>query len=75
MRKRVLPLSARNAETAAVSIHHLETLVHEGLSVIAKQNDTLVMLIRRVGALENALNIQKMHLTGLGPTVVPNDGD
>jgi hypothetical protein len=64
-------LSRRNAETATAAIFRFEKLLHEGLSVISAQQNTLRMLLDRVSQLENALNIEKMKLTGLGPTVKP----
>ena len=63
------PLSERNAETAAIALAEMNTKLHEGLMVIAKQQATLSMLCEKVGLLEQLLNVQKMQMTGLGPSV------
>ena len=68
-KKTLLPLNARNAETAEAAIRELTVKVFEGLEVIAKQQATLSMLVERVGKLEVLLSVDKMQLTGLGPTV------
>jgi len=62
-------LSRRNAETASAAIKRMDKELREGLTIIAKQQNTLRMLLDRVGQLENALNLERMKLTGLGPTV------
>ena len=68
-KKTLLPLNARNAETAEAAIRELTAKVFEGLGVIAKQQATLTMLVERVGKLEVLLSVDKMQLTGRGPTV------
>ena len=65
----MLPLSERNAETASYAIREMDKKLHEGLEIIARQQATITMLVNRVGILEQALNIQKMDLVGLGPSV------
>jgi hypothetical protein len=69
--KHLLPLSERNAETAAIAIREIERKLHEGLEVIVRQQATLSMLVQKVGLLEQLLNVQKMQMTGLGPSVKP----
>ena len=66
---KLLPLSKRNAETANMAIRELNEKVHAGLEAIVQQQGTLQMLIERVGKLETALQLKKMNLTGLGPTI------
>ena len=65
---RLKPLGNRNAETAEKAIKDLYKKVYEALEVVQLQQKTISMLVERVGQLENALNLQKMNLTGLGPT-------
>lgn len=69
----LLPLSKRNAETADIAIRELAAKVYQAMTVIAKQQDTLVMLMDRVAKLETALSLSKMNLTGLGPTISSGD--
>lgn len=63
------PLSERNAEIAAEALASLTEKVHHALDVVALQQKTLSMLVEKVGVLEQLLNVQKMQLTGLGPSV------
>jgi uncharacterized coiled-coil protein SlyX len=65
----MLPLSERNAETADAAIREMNKKLYEGLGVISLQQATLSMLVERVGKLEQLLNVKKMELTGLGPSV------
>lgn len=69
--RHLLPLSERNAETAALAIRELTTKVFECLEVVQLQQRTLTMMVQRVEMLEQLLNVQKMQLTGLGPSVKP----
>ena len=64
-----LPLAKRNAEIAEVAIRELNKLVYNNSIQLQKQQAAISSLIERVGFLENALNIQRMNLKGLGPTV------
>jgi len=68
---RFKPLGKRNAETAEVALKEMNKKLFEGLAIIAAQQKTVSDLVERVGKLENTLNMEKMNLTGLGPTVKP----
>jgi hypothetical protein len=67
--KHLKPLSERNAETAAISIRLLEGKVHQAMETIQLQQRTMTMLLARMSDLENKVNISKMQMTGLGPSV------
>jgi len=69
VRQGLQPLSKRNAETVEVALREMNTKLHEGLSVIIAQRNTIADLVARVNVLEQYMNAYRANLVGRGPTV------
>lgn len=62
-------LNKRNTETVEVVLRAIQKEITELKIVIASLNNTIGGLIERQNQLEQKVNIQKVQLTGLGPSV------
>ena len=62
-------LNRRNTETVEVVLRVMQKEITDIKIVIASLNNTMGGLIERQNQLEQKINIQKVQLMGLGPSV------
>ena len=62
-------LNKRNTETVAEALKLLTTMLYTQAEYIQQQNTSIAALQERMTNLEQQLTIQKVQLTGLGPSV------
>lgn len=62
-------LNKRNTETVEVVLREMQKEITDIKIVIASLNNTMGGLIERQNLLEQKVNVQKVQLMGLGPSV------
>jgi len=62
-------LNKRNTETVAEALKLLTTMLYTQAEYIQQQHTSIAALQERMTNLEQQLTIQKVQLTGLGPSV------
>ena len=62
-------LNKRNTETVEVVLRVMQKDIADLKIVLASLNNTMGGLIERQNQLEQKINIQKVQITGLGPSV------
>ena len=62
-------LNKRNTETVEVVLRVMQKDITDLKIVLASLNNTMGGLIERQNQLEQKINIQKVQITGLGPSV------
>jgi hypothetical protein len=62
-------LNARNTASVAAKVEELNQRVYDLNNVVMQQHTALVAMQERLNSLEQMLIIQKVRLTGLGPSV------
>jgi hypothetical protein len=62
-------LNKRNTEALSAKVEELNQRCYQMQEIIARQHTALVGLQERLNVLEQQLIIQKVQLTGLGPSV------
>ena len=67
----IAQLNKRNTETVEVVLRVMQKEITDIKIVIASLNNTMGGLIERQNQLEQKVNIQKVQLMGLGPSVKP----
>ena len=65
----IAQLNKRNTETVEVVLRTMQKEITDLKIVIASLNNTMGGLIERQTLLEQKINIQKVQLMGLGPSV------
>jgi hypothetical protein len=65
----IAQLNRRNTETVEVVLRVIQKEITDLKIVIASLNNTMGGLIERQNLLEQRLNVQKVQLMGLGPSV------
>ncbi len=65
----IAQLNKRNTETVEVVLRVIQKDITELKIVLASLNNTMGGLIERQNQLEQKINIQKVQLMGLGPSV------
>jgi hypothetical protein len=65
----IAQLNKRNTETVEVVLREMQKDITDLKIVIASLNNTMGGLIERQNQLEQKVNIQKVQLMGLGPSV------
>lgn len=65
----IAQLNKRNTETVEVVLRAMQKEITELKIVVASLNNTIGGLIERQTQLEQKVNIQKVQLMGLGPSV------
>ncbi|MFA4871630.1 MAG: hypothetical protein WC610_01015 [Patescibacteria group bacterium] len=65
----IAQLNKRNTETVEVVLRVMQKEITELKIVVASLNNTMGGLIERQNQLEQKINIQKVQLMGLGPSV------
>ena len=68
-------LSRRNAASAREGLQRLDLRISQLYETIASQQAGMRAQQARIEALENRLNIQKVQMTGTGPSVVDDGND
>lgn len=66
-------LNKRNTETVEVVLRVMQKDITDLKIVLASLNNTIGGLIERQNQLEQKINIQKVQITGLGPSVKPKE--
>ncbi|MBU2613392.1 hypothetical protein KJ925_02970 [Patescibacteria group bacterium] len=67
--KAIAQLNRRNTETVEVVLREMQKEITEIKIVIASLNNGIGGLIERQNLIEQKINIQKVQLMGLGPSV------
>lgn len=62
-------INKRNTESFAEAIKVLQQTCYRQAEILIQQNAAIASLQERMGNLEQQLTIQKVQLTGLGPSV------
>ena len=62
-------LNARNTVSISMKVEELNQRVYDLNNVVIQQHTALVAMQERLNSLEQMLIIQKVRLTGLGPSV------
>lgn len=65
----IAQLNKRNTETVEVVLRIMQKEITELKIVVASLNNSMGGLIERQNQLEQRLNVQKVQLMGLGPSV------
>jgi hypothetical protein len=65
----IAQLNKRNTETVEVVLREMQKDITDLKIVVASLNNTMGGLIERQNQLEQKVNIQKVQLMGLGPSV------
>lgn len=65
----IAQLNKRNTETVEVVLRVMQKEITDLKIVVASLNNTIGGLIERQNQLEQKINIQKVQLMGLGPSV------
>ena len=65
----IAQLNKRNTETVEVVLREMQKEITDIKIIIASLNNTMGGLIERQTQLEQKVNIQKVQLMGLGPSV------
>lgn len=65
----IAQLNKRNTETVEVVLRNMQKEITELKIIVASLNNTMGGLIERQNLLEQKVNIQKVQLMGLGPSV------
>lgn len=65
----IAQLNKRNTETVEVVLRVMQKEITDLKIVVASLNNTIGGLIERQNQLEQKINIQKVQITGLGPSV------
>lgn len=65
----LLQLNKRNTQTAEVAIADLYKKLYEVMNVVSLQQQAIGSLQLRLNDLEQKLILQKVQMTGLGPSV------
>jgi RecA/RadA recombinase len=65
----IAQLNKRNTETVEIVLRQMQKEINEIKIVVASLNNTMGGLIERQNQLEQKVNIQKVQLMGLGPSV------
>ncbi|MDP3956239.1 MAG: hypothetical protein Q8Q18_03280 [bacterium] len=65
----IAQLNKRNTETVEVVLREMQKEITDLKIVVASLNNTMGGLIERQNQLEQKVNIQKVQLMGLGPSV------
>ncbi len=65
----IAQLNKRNTETVEVVLRVMQKEITDLKTVVASLNNTMGGLIERQNQLEQKVNIQKVQLMGLGPSV------
>jgi len=65
----ITQLNKRNTETVEIVLRVIQKDITDLKTVIASLNNTMGGLIERQNLLEQKVNIQKVQLMGLGPSV------
>ena len=68
----ITQLNKRNTETVEVVLRVMQKDITDLKIVVASLNNTMGGLIERQNQLEQKVNIQKVQLMGLGPSVKEN---
>lgn len=68
----IAQLNKRNTETVEAVLRTMQKEITELKIVISSLNDCIGGLIERQNQLEQKVNIQKVKLTGLGPSIKPD---
>ena len=62
-------INRRNTESFEQALKDIYSKIYELDNRITAQNSAIMSLIEKINVLEAIIQIQKMKLTGLGPTV------
>lgn len=65
----IAQLNKRNTETVEVVLREMQKEITDLKIVVTSLNNSIGGLIERQGQLEQKINVQKVQLMGLGPSV------